>query len=235
MMQIRPAHSLLTLLTGLLLFGQVLAAGVAGDPAEEGKEFKRIATPLTVETGKKIEVVEFFWYRCPHCNQLEPALVAWKKKLPADVVVRTVPAVFNEQWLPGAKIHATLNEMGMLEAMHGKVFDAYHKERLNLNDENALQTWVKKHGLDDVKFMSIYRSFSTQTQAMKGGQAARAAGIDGVPALVVDGKYLSSVSMAITEERLFEVLNQLIDRARKERGGKSAKRKPASKPVTVAK
>lgn len=245
MKQIRPARMMLALFAGLLMFGHALAAGIATDPAEEGKEFKRIATPLTVETGKKIEIVEFFWYRCPHCNQLEPALSAWEKKLPSDVKLRTVPAVFNEQWLPGAKIHTTLMEMGVLEKLHRKVFEAYHKENLNLNDEAKLSDWVKKQGLDEAKFFSAYRSFSTQTQAMKGGQAARSAGIDGVPALVVDGKYLTSVSMTLTEERLFEVLDQLVQRARKERGGKTAK-KPASaktsavsqsatKPVAAAK
>lgn len=245
MKQTRPVRAMLALFAGLLMFGHALAAGMAGDPAEEGKEFKRLATPLTVETGKKIEVLEFFWYRCPHCSQLEPALTAWGKKQPADVVLRTVPAVFNDNWLPGAKIHATLMEMGVLEKMHAKVFDAYHKDNLNLNDETVLMTWVKKQGLDEAKFRAIYSAFSTQTQVMKGAQAARSAGISGVPALIVDGKYLTSVSQTLTEERLFEVLDQLIVRARKERGGKSAKKpapaktstanKPAAKPVADAK
>lgn len=233
MKQIRPARTMLALFAGLLMFGHALAAGITADPAEEGKEFKRIATPLVVETGKKIEIVEFFWYRCPHCSQLEPALSAWAKKLPADVKLRPVPAVFNDQWLAGAKIHATLMEMGVLDKLHSKVFEAYHKENLNLNDEAKLSDWVKKQGLDEAKFFSIYRSFSTQTQAMKGGQAARSAGIDGVPALVVDGKYLTSVSMALTEERLFEVLDQLVQRARKERGGKAAKKSASAKTSVV--
>lgn len=234
-MTIHPLHRAFGLFAGLLMFGHALAI----EPAEEGKEFKRIATPLAVETGKKIEIVEFFWYRCPHCSQLEPALSAWAKKLPADVKLRPVPAVFNDQWLAGAKIYVTLTEMGVLDKLHSKVFEAYHKENLNLNDEAKLSDWVKKQGLDEAKFFSIYRSFSTQTQAMKGAQAARSAGIDGVPALLVDGKYLTSISMTITEERLFEVLDQLILRARKERGGKLAARKPApkavAKPVVSAK
>ena len=229
MKQTRPARTMLALFAGLLMLGHALAA----DPAEEGKEFKRIATPLVVETGKKIEIVEFFWYRCPHCSQLEPALSAWAKKLPTDVKLRPVPAVFNDQWLAGAKIHATLMEMGVLDKLHSKVFEAYHKENLNLNDEAKLSDWVKKQGLDEAKFFSIYRSFSTQTQAMKGAQAARSAGIDGVPALVVDGKYLTSVSMALTEERLFEVLDQLVQRARKERGGKAAKKSASAKTSVV--
>ncbi len=178
---------------------------------------------MQVETGRQIEVVEFFWYRCPHCNQLEPALEAWVRKLPPDVKFRPVPAVLNPSWLPAAKLHYALTDMGALDRLHGKVFDAYHKDKLDLDDEDVLLGWIKKQGLDEARFKMAYNSFSTQTRAMKGTQAARNAGITGVPALMVDGKYITAVSMTFTEERLFEVLDQLVQRARKERGGKSAK------------
>jgi protein dithiol oxidoreductase (disulfide-forming) len=220
----------LAMLAAIFLMGTALAA----DPADEGTEFKRLPKPLPVETGKQIEVAEFFWYRCPHCNQLEPALSAWAKKLPSDVKFRAVPAVFNDNWMPGAKIFYTLSDMGALDKLHDKVFEAYHKEGQNLNDEAQLMAWVRKQGLNEARFQSIYRSFSVQTKAMKGAQSARAAGLEGVPALLVDGKYLTSVSMTITEERLFEVLDQLVDRARKERGGKSNKAKSVRKPEPVA-
>lgn len=206
----------LALLAGLFMLGSAMAA----DPAEEGADFKRLSKPLAVETGKQVEVVEFFWYRCPHCNQLEPGLSAWAKKLPADVKLRTVPAVLNPNWLPAAKIHYALEEMGALERLHDKVFAAYHKDKLDLDNEAELLAWVKKQGLDAAKFQSAYRSFSVQTKAMKGAQLARNAGISGVPTLMVDGKYLTSISMTFTEERLFEVLDQLIQRARNERTGK---------------
>jgi thiol:disulfide interchange protein DsbA len=220
----------LVLLTGLLAIGTVIAA----DPVE-GTDYKRLSKPLAVETGKQIEVAEFFWYRCPHCNQLEPGLKAWARKLPADTKLRAVPAVFNEKWLPGAKIFYTLQEMGMLDKLHGRVFDAYHKEGLNLNEDAQLMDWVKRQGLNESEFKSAYRSFSVQTKAMKGASAARAAGLEGVPALVVDGKYLTSVSMTLTEERLFEVLDALIARARKERGNNIIKLKPAAKASTATK
>jgi protein dithiol oxidoreductase (disulfide-forming) len=142
--------------------------------------------------------------------------------------------VFNDNWMPGAKIFYTLSDMGALDKLHDKVFEAYHKEGQNLNDEAQLMAWVRKQGLNEARFQSIYRSFSVQTKAMKGAQSARAAGLEGVPALLVDGKYLTSVSMTITEERLFEVLDQLVDRARKERGGKSNKAKSVRKPEPVA-
>lgn len=215
----RALPSILVMLAGLFMLGGALAA----DPAEEGTDYKRLARPLPVETGKQIEVVEFFWYRCPHCNQLEPGLSAWAGKLPPDVKLRTVPAVLNQNWLPAAKIHYALEDMGALERLHDAVFHAYHKDKLDLDNETELLDWIKKQGLDPVKFQSAYRSFSVQSRAMKGAQLARNAGISGVPALMVDGKYLTSISMTNTEERLFEVLDQLIQRARSERGGKAAK------------
>ncbi len=220
--QLRKA---LAILAGMFMLTAALAAP---EPAEEGTDYKRISKPMAVETGKKIEVVEFFWYRCPHCNQLEPAMEAWAKKLPADVVLRPVPAVFNPNWLPAAKFYYALEDMGVREKLHGEVFSAYHKEKLDLDDEAQLMAWVKKQGLDAAKFKSAYNSFSAQTRAMKGAQAARGAGITGVPAMLVDGKYLTAVSMTFTEERLFEVLDELIQRARNERGGKSASKKPVA-------
>jgi thiol:disulfide interchange protein DsbA len=234
-MRVSVIFSRFAMLAAIIFSGVVLA----GDPAAEGTDFKRLQKPLAVETGKYIEVAEFFWYRCPHCNQLEPALKDWAKKLPADVKLRPVPAVFNEKWLPGAKIYYALQEMGMLDKLHGKVFEAFHKEGLNLNDDAQLMAWVKRQGLNETAFQSAYRSFSVQTRAMKGASSARAAGLEGVPALLVDGKYLTSVSMTLSEERLFEVLDDLIERARKERGKNIVKlkpaAKPASKPVAVSK
>jgi thiol:disulfide interchange protein DsbA len=219
MNRIQALPRLLALLAGLF----VLTGALAVEPAEEGTDYKRLSKPVAVETGRQIEVVEFFWYRCPHCNQLEPGLSAWARKLPADAKLRTVPAILNPNWLPGAKLHYALADLGALDRLHAKVFEAYHKDKLDLDDEDQLMAWVRKQGLNEAKFRAAYRSFSVQTRAMKGDRSARAAGITGVPALMVDGKYLTSISMTYTEERLFEVLDQLIQRARKERGGKAAK------------
>jgi thiol:disulfide interchange protein DsbA len=217
-------RGVLALLAGMFMLTGVLAA----EPAEEGFDYTRLSTPLPVETGKQIEVVEFFWYRCPHCSQLEPGLEAWAKKLPADVKLRPVPGVLNQSWLPAAKIYYALADLGALNRLHGKVFDAYHQDKLDLDDEGELMDWVKKQGLDPARFRSSYNSFSTQTRAMRGAQEARAAGITGVPALMVDGKYVTSVSMTATEGRLFEVLDQLIQRARNERRDTATKHKPVA-------
>lgn len=209
----------------------VLAAAVlsfsalaAPDEAFEGHDYARLEQALPVATGKKIEVLEFFWYRCPHCNALEPDLNAWLKKLPKDAEIRRVPAVFRDDWMPGAKIYYALEQMGQLARLHDKVFDAYHRQNLNLNDPAVLGPWVAKQGVDRAKFEAIYNSFSTQSRAMQGARLATLAGISGVPSFVVDGKYTTSMGMTQSEPRLFEVLDQLIVKARAERAGKTAKK-----------
>lgn len=197
-----------------------LSAYAAPEAAFEGHDYTRLDSPQPVATGKKVEVLEFFWYRCPHCNQLEPGLNAWLKKLPRDAQIRRVPAVFRDDWMPAAKLYYTLEQMGQLSRLHHKVFDAYHVERINLDAPAVLGDWVAKQGVDRSRFESIYNSFSTQSKAMQGAQLATAYGISGVPTFIVDGKYMTSMSMTGSEPRLFDVLDQLIVKARAERSGK---------------
>lgn len=193
------------------------SALAAPDSAFEGHDYARVSQPQPVTTGKKIEVLEFFWYRCPHCFQLEPALNNWMKTLPRDAQVRRVPAVFRDDWMPGAKLYYTLEQMNLLGRLHHKVFDAYHIDNVNLNDPGVLGGWIARQGVDRKKFEGIYRSFSIQSKAAQGGRLATTYAITGVPAFVVDGKYATSVSMTGSPQRLFEVLDQLIAKARAER------------------
>ncbi len=197
-----------------------LSAFAAPEEAFEGKDYARVSVPQPVATGKKIEVLEFFWYRCPHCNALEPGLDAWLKKLPKDAQIRRVPAAFRADWVPAAKTYYTLEQMGLINRLHQKVFDAYHVENLNLNDPAVLGGWVTKQGVDRKKFEAIYNSFSTESRVTQGTRLASAYGITGVPTFVIDGKYTTSESMTGSEPRLFEVLDQLIAKARAERSGK---------------
>lgn len=196
------------------------SAFAAPDSAFEGHDYARVSQPQPVATGKKIEVLEFFWYRCPHCFQLEPGLTQWLKTLPKDAQVRRVPAVFRDDWLPGAKLYYTLEQMGLLGRLHHKVFDAYHVENINLNDPAVLGGWIAKQGVDRKKFEAVYNSFSIQSKATQGARLATAYGITGVPAFIIDGKYTTTVGMTGSEKRLFEVLDQLIVKARAERSGK---------------
>lgn len=191
-----------------------LSAVAASDALVEGHDYTLIKNPQPVATGKKIEVLEFFWYRCPHCFQLEPGLGSWLKTLPKDAQVRRVPAVFRDDWAPGAKTFYTLEQMGLLDRLHNKVFDAYHVESINLNDPAVLGGWVVKQGINRKNFDSIYNSFSTQSKMLKGSRLASAYAITGVPAFIIDGKYTTTMSMAHSEKRLFEILDQLIVKAR---------------------
>lgn len=193
------------------------SAYAAPDAIFEGHDYARVQNTQPVATGKKVEVLEFFWYRCPHCSQLEPALNTWLKTLPKDAQVRRVPAVFRDDWAPAAKTYYTLEQMDLLGRLHNKVFNAYHIENINLNDPAVLGGWVEKQGVDRKKFEAIYNSFSTQSKTLKGGKLATAYAITGVPAFIIDGKYTTSMSMAQNESRLFEILDQLIDKARAER------------------
>ena len=197
-----------------------LSALAAGPEAFEGHDYTRIKNVQPVATGKNVEVLEFFWYRCPHCFQLEPGLNAWLKTLPRDAQVRRVPAVFRDDWMPGAKLYYTLEQMKLLDSLHHKVFDAYHVQNINLNDPALLGGWIAQQGVDRKKFEGVYHSFSTQTKATQGARLATTYAITGVPAFIIDGKYATSMSMTGSEARLFEVLDQLIVKARAERGGK---------------
>ena len=198
-----------------------LSTLAAGPEAFEGHDYTPLKNAQPVATGKKVEVLEFFWYRCPHCFQLEPSLNTWLKTLPKDAQVRRVPAVFRDDWMPGAKLYYTLEQMNLLDSLHAKVFDAYHVANINLNDPAVLGGWIAKQGVDRKKFEGVYNSFSTQSKATQGARLATTYAITGVPVFIIDGKYTTSMSLTGSEARLFEVLDQLIVKARTERSGKN--------------
>lgn len=202
------------------LIGLSLAL-VAGTAAAQGKPaYKPLANPQAVETGEKIEVVEFFWYGCSHCFDLEPFLKKWTAKLPKDVEFRRVPAVPTERWMPNARTYYALEAMGLLDKLHGEVFDAIHLDRVNLNDEKIQLEWMAKKGVDRAKFNEAWKSFSVQSKTKRAVQLTQANDVNGVPTLVVDGKYQTSVSMTGSPEGLMKTLDELIVKARAERGKK---------------
>lgn len=191
---------------------------LAGPVAAQGKpSYKPLANPQPVETGQKIEVVEFFWYGCSHCFDLEPFLNKWTARLPKDVEFRRLPAVPTERWLPNARTYFTLEALGLLDKLHGEVFDAIHIDRVNLNDERVQLDWMAKKGVDRAKFSEAWKSFSVQSKTKRAVQQTQAYDVNGVPTLVVDGKYMTSVSMTGSPEGLMKTLDELIVKARAER------------------
>jgi len=170
--------------------------------------------PVEAPTGK-IEVVEFFWYSCTHCNRFEPALEEWIKKAPKDVVVRRVPISFRPDFEPQQRLYYVLETMNKVEELHKKVFYAIHVEKQLLNTLEVIAVWAEKQGLNKARFVETYNSFSVATKARKATQLQDAYKIDGVPALGIAGRFFTSGSLAQTMERALQVTDYLVVQARK--------------------
>ena len=183
---------------------------------EDGHEYKTLDKRVAVEVpAGKVEVIEFFWYSCPHCNAFEPQLQAWSKKLPADVVLRRVPVAFRDDFVPQQRLYYTLETMGKVEELHAKVFRAIHVDKEPVNKEDSILAWAQKNGLDKAKFQEIYNSFSVQTKARKAKQLQDAFQVEGVPALGIAGRWYTDGSMAGNMGRALQVTDYLVGEARK--------------------
>lgn len=204
---------------GLFLFA-LACAGTAQAAVTEGREYTRLSPPQPTDSGGKVEVIEYFWYGCPHCYALEPTLNRWVKSLPKDVEFRRVPALPTPRWMPLARTYYTLEALGELDRLHGQVFDAIHRDSVRLDQPDVQLEWMAKHGIDKKKFTDAWNSFTVQSKVKRAAQLTQAAKIDSVPSLVVDGKYVASVSTAGGNDQLVAVLNELIAKARSEHGKK---------------
>ena len=189
-----------------------LAARAQGRP-----QYTELRPPLPVETSGKIEVIEFFWYGCPHCYSLEPVLEAWAKKLAADVQLRLVPAVFNERWGHDAAIYYTLDAMGVVERLHSALFDAIHRDHLRTDDPQALNQWLQRNNVDTKKFAETFRSFGVQSKTRRAAQQTLAYKIDGTPAMAVQGRYTVSAEQGRTQQGLLQTVDYLVDLVRKQK------------------
>lgn len=179
-----------------------------------GKDYTLVNPPLATETGKNIEVVEYFWYGCPHCYELESTMVGWAKTLASDVTFRRVPGILRDSWTPMAKAYYTMEALDLVGKLHDGVFSAIHQQKLNLDDENTLFDWVAKQGVDRKKFADAYNSFAVQSKVLRAKQISRMSGISGVPTVIVDGKYLITVSMAGSSGKFPKALDELVAMAR---------------------
>ncbi len=187
--------------------GSALAQGAP----QAGRDYQVLDTRAPVDApAGKIEVVEFFWYSCPHCNHFEPALQAWVKKLPKDVTFRRSPIAFRDDFAPQQRLYFVLEAMGLLEQLHSKVFAAIHVEKLNLAKGDAITDWVAKQGVDAAKFSAQYNSFSIATKAARATQLQNAYKVEGVPALGVAGRFYTDGSMAGNMDRALQVVDTLV-------------------------
>jgi protein dithiol oxidoreductase (disulfide-forming) len=191
---------------------------------QEGREYMRFKTPVPVETGKKIEVIEFFSYACPHCADFEPALDAWLKHKPKDVEFKAIPMVFKESWKSTAKLYYTLEAMGFVDKYQAKVYEAIHKQSKDLGTDQGVKQWAKDAGIDSAKFDQVYDSFGIDAKLQRSMAVARGYGVQFTPSMAIDGKYYTGPSMVSTGgsgppdyDRFFKVVNELIDMERKAR------------------
>nr|WP_060986248.1 thiol:disulfide interchange protein DsbA/DsbL [uncultured Acidovorax sp.] len=183
---------------------------------KEGKDFKRLDKPVAPDApAGKVDVIEFFWYSCPHCNAFEPTLDAWVKAAPKDLSIRRVPVAFNASFVPQQKLFYTLEGMGKLEALHAKVFRAIHVEKAKLAKDDEILAWVNQQGVDVAKFKEVYGSFSVANQVRRASQLQDSYGVEGVPSMGVAGKYYTDGTMAGSMQTVLQVVEYLAATARK--------------------
>lgn len=187
-------------------------------PPEEGRDYRALGKQVAVEAPQgKVEVVDFFWYSCPHCNAFEPSLRAWSQRLPADVTLRRVPAAFRDDMVPQQRLFYTLEALGKVDELHGKVFDAIHKEGVPLTRQQPMADWMAKQGVDPQKFIDVYNSFAVSAKARHAVEVQDMYGVEGVPAMGVAGRYYTDGTLAMSNPRMLQVVNYLIGEARKPR------------------
>ena len=194
-----------------------LAPGLAlaqGAPREGAQYRKLDQRQPTDSPAGKIEVLEFFRYSCPHCFSFEPALDAWSKRLPKDVVLKRVPVAFGDETGLLQRLYFALEAMGLLDKLSGKVFNAIHVERLPLTTGDAIADWVAKQGVDRAKFMDQYKSFSATTKASRAAQMQNAYRIAAVPSMSVAGRFITDADLAGSNEGMLRVVDFLAGELR---------------------
>ncbi len=210
----------------------VVAAGLAGALAPgraqaqlalvEGTHYLRLATPVPTATPGKIEVIEFFWYECLHCNAFEPALDAWSRRLPDDVAFRRVPVWFREEpFGPQQRLFYALDVLGLVPQLHRKVFRVIHDEHVRLRTPEDIAAFALSNDLDPVRFMTVYNSPAVRSRAEQARKIASAYGVDGVPSMGVQGRYFTNGMLANrgvaggANERMLTVVDALLNQVRR--------------------
>ena len=201
----------------LPLASQAQGPAAAKKPVE-GTDYLSLDKRVPTDVGVgKIELIEFFWYSCPHCNAFEPQFAAWKKAAPKDVVVQRVPVRFRDDFEAQQRAYYVFESLNMVDAMHGKLFHAIHTERQQLNNAQALAAWANKNGLPEKKFMDTFNSFGVATKARRATQLQDAFKVQGVPALGIAGRFYTDGGLAQSMDRALQVADYLIGEVRRGR------------------
>src|SRR5258708_1549518 len=185
--------------------------------SEAGPPYSLLTPPQPTDGGGKIEVGEFFWYGCPHCYSLEPAVNAWLKTAPKDVVFKRIPAYPSDSWGPMVVMYYTLEAMGLIDTFHSKVFDAMHKDSVNLASKGKRDEWLKANGVDPAKYAEVEKSFSVVSKVSRARQLTQSYKVDSVPRIIVNGKYVTSAEQVGGGDKVFPEVDQLVAMARKDK------------------
>ena len=205
----------------------LMASTAGASPAApvNGTDYRTLEKAQQTDSGKKVEVTEFFWYSCPHCEALEPTLAAWVKKNADKIVFKRVPVAFRASFIPQQKLYYTIEALGMIDTLHPRVFRAIHIERQQLDTDKQILDFIAKQGVDVKKFTDTYNSFGVQTKVQRAAQLQEAYKVDGVPMIAIDGRYVTSPSIvgaalgnrpeAVLHEATLQVMDHLVAKSAK--------------------
>ena len=176
----------------------------------ESPGYETLSSPQPTQNPAKVEVIEFFWYGCPHCYSFEPLLEKWVKTLPANVEFIRLPAAFNEVWSKHAKAYYTAEALGVVDKVHADLFDAIQNKNEKLDTEAALAAFFAAHGINESQFHEAYSSFAVDAKLRQSPLMASRYGITGVPAIIINGKYRTNGTLAGSHEKMIEIMDKLI-------------------------
>lgn len=230
-------HALAAISLGLL----AVAASASPANPQNGVDYRTLEQAQPTESGKKIEVTEFMWYNCPHCAAFDPGLTAWVKKQGDKIVFKQVPVAFRESFIPQQKLYYALEAMGKTAELNPKIFQAIHVDNQRVDTDKTILAFIEKQGIDKQKFLDLYNSFGVQTKVRRAAQLQEAYKIDGVPTVAIDGRFLTSPSIAgasmanqpesMQQAAALQVMDHLVAKLIAEKGGAAAAEpaKPAKK------
>ncbi|MEM8844045.1 MAG: thiol:disulfide interchange protein DsbA/DsbL [Pseudomonadota bacterium] len=198
---------------GVLAVLLLLGSFVSAQNYTEGKHYVRISPKVAPvdNTDAKHEVVELFWYGCPHCYEFEPAINEWKMNKADDVVFVRVPAIFNPRWEQHARAYYALEQMGELEKGHELIFSGLHEQGRALRDVDSMARFLATNGIDEANFRENFNSFAVETKVNRAKELVRDYQITGVPTVIVDGEYKVSASTAGGYDEVIEIIEQFTE------------------------
>ena len=195
--------------------GLIISQAFSADGFQEGVHYQTLTKPVVTLDPARVEVLELFWYGCPHCDMLDPALKAWAQQLPSDVLFTRMPVVFGRSWEMHARMFWVAKNLGLLETIHEPLFDTIHREGRRLQRVEDVIAFFERYGADPAVVKRELAGFATESALRLADARVRAYGIQGVPALVVNGQFVTGVSQAGGESQLFQLLDELIEKSRR--------------------